>query len=42
MTKEEARHLLDALKGDERQVPSISARGTAASQPNDHKKLKDW
>ncbi|MCF7785240.1 MAG: VWA domain-containing protein [Prosthecobacter sp.] len=42
MTKEEARHLLDALKGDERQVPSISARGRAASQPNDHKKLKDW
>lgn len=42
MTREEARHLLDALKGDERQVPSISARGSAASQPNDHKKLKDW
>lgn len=42
MTKEEARHLLDALKGDERQAPSISARGRAASQPNDHKKLKDW
>jgi len=42
MTKEEAKHLLDALKGDERQVPSISARGRAASQPNDHKKLKDW
>jgi Ca-activated chloride channel family protein len=42
MTREEARHLLDALKGDERQVPSISARGRAASQPNDHKKLKDW
>ncbi|MBN8418128.1 MAG: VWA domain-containing protein [Verrucomicrobia bacterium] len=42
MTKEEARHLLDALKGDERQVPSISARGRAASQPNDRKKLKDW
>lgn len=42
MTKEEARHLLDALKSDERQVPSISARGRAASQPSNHKKLKDW
>lgn len=42
MTKAEAKQLLDALKGDERKVPAISAQGRAAGQPNDHKKLKDW
>jgi Ca-activated chloride channel homolog len=42
MTKAEARQLLDALKGDERQVPMISAQGRAAAQPNEHKILKDW
>jgi Ca-activated chloride channel family protein len=42
MTKAEAKHLLDALKGDERKAPAISAQGRAAGQPNDHKKLKDW
>jgi Ca-activated chloride channel family protein len=42
MTKAEARQLLDALKGDERQVPMISAQGRAAAQPNEHKTLKDW
>ncbi len=42
MTKAEAKQLLDALKGDERKVPAISAQGRAAGQPNDNKKLKDW
>ena len=42
MTKAEAKQLLDALKGDERKVPAISARGRAGGQPNEHKNLKDW
>ncbi len=42
MTKAEAKQLLDALKGDERQVPVISAQGRAGVQPNDNPVLKDW
>jgi Ca-activated chloride channel family protein len=41
MTKEEAKQLLDALRGDESKVPAISARGRSA-QPNETKVLKDW
>jgi Ca-activated chloride channel family protein len=41
MTKEEAKQLLDALKGNEAKVPAISAQGRAA-QPNETKVLKDW
>lgn len=42
MTKAEAKQLLDALKGDERKVPAISAQGRAGTNPDDHKILKDW
>jgi len=42
MTKAEAKQLLDALKGDERKVPAISAQGRAGTNPNDQKILKDW
>ena len=42
MTKEEAKQLLDALKGDERKVPAISAQGRAGTNPNEQKTLKDW
>jgi Ca-activated chloride channel homolog len=42
MTRAEARQLLDALKGDERRAPAISAQGRAAGQPNERKTLKDW
>jgi Ca-activated chloride channel family protein len=42
MSREEAKQLLDALKGDERKVPAISARGRADTNPNERKTLKDW
>lgn len=42
MTRAEARQLLDALKGDERKAPAISAQGRAASRPDERKILKDW
>ena len=42
MSREEAKQLLDALKGDEAKVPAISARGRAGMNPNDRKTLKDW
>jgi Ca-activated chloride channel family protein len=42
MSREEAKQLLDALKGDERKVPAISARGRAGTNPNERKTLKDW
>lgn len=42
MTKAEAKQLLDALKGDERKVPAISAQGRAGTSPDEQKILKDW
>jgi Ca-activated chloride channel family protein len=42
MTVEEAQQLLDALKGEERQVPAISAQGRAGAQPQQTRTLKDW
>jgi Ca-activated chloride channel family protein len=42
MSRNEARQLLDSLKGEERRAPSISQSGRAAEQPNNHKILKDW
>jgi len=42
MTREEAKQLLDGLKGDEGKVPAISARGRADVQPDENKPIKDW
>ena len=42
MTREEAKQLLDALKGDERKAPAISALGRAAAQPQENQPIKDW
>ncbi len=42
MTREEAKGLLDALKGDERKLPAVSQRGRAGLAPNDRKPLQDW
>ena len=42
MTREEAKQLLDGLKGDEGKVPAISARGRAGVQPDESKPIKDW
>ena len=42
MTPEEAAQLLDALEGEERQLPAISAQGRAVGQPQTPKNLKDW
>ena len=42
MTVAEAKQLLDALKGEEGNVPAISAQGRAGTNPNDQKILKDW
>ena len=41
MSREEAKQLLDALKGDDRKVPAISAQGLAGQQ-DEPKNLKDW
>ncbi len=41
MTREEAKQLLDSLKGDEHSLPAAqSARGPVKSQ--DDQPLKDW
>ncbi len=42
MTREEAKQLLDALKGDERKAPPISVLGRAAAQPQENQPIKDW
>ena len=42
MTPEEAAQLLDALEGEERQLPAISAQGRAGGRPQPPKNLKDW
>jgi hypothetical protein len=41
MSREEAKQLLDSLKGEEGKVPALSARGLAP-QPDEPKNLKDW
>jgi hypothetical protein len=41
MSREEARQLLDSLKGDLREAPALSERGRSASS-SDRKKLHDW
>lgn len=42
MTREEAKGLLDAMKGEERKVPAISQRGRAGLAPAEQKHLNDW